>query len=95
MDNSSYSTSTCEYSLREPNDGLSDNDFEKIQAAALEWGRNEKIELKLEKTEKGFVVTFRLPADEEEAYCMSLYLHLASDTFLHLEARNLWMAHHD
>jgi hypothetical protein len=95
MENLVYHLSKCEYYLREPNDGLSDADFERIRAAALEWGRNEEIVCELEKTEDGFTVTFQLPVDDEEAYCMSFYLHLATDTFLHLENRGLWMAHHD
>jgi hypothetical protein len=95
MDDSNDQLSKCEYYLRKPNDGLSEADFEAIKVAAMEWSRSEEVNCEIEKSEDGFVVTFHVPPEDEEAYCMSFYLHIATDTLLHLENRGLWMTHHD
>jgi len=93
MDDPIHHLSKCEYVLRAARDGFTDADLEKICASVKEWGRNEEIICDTQKTENGFEVTFHLPEDDHEAYCTSLYFHLASDTFLDLEKRGLWMAH--
>jgi len=78
--------SEFQYDLRDPDDRFSDEEFERVREAVLEWSREEQVPVDVRKNERGFAVSIGHYVKNGDAFGMRLFLHLSAGIFRKLEA---------
>ena len=73
------------YDLRERSDKLTDEEFEKVRKAVLEWGAKSDVPVGVTRSKNGFAVKITHPLENGDGFGMSLFLHLSAGIFRELE----------
>jgi hypothetical protein len=74
------------YDLRDPDDRFSNEDFERVREAVLEWSAETNVPVEVRKSRTGFEVAITHYLENGDAFGMSLFLHLSAGIFRQLES---------
>ncbi len=76
---------TFSYDVIERGDKVTDDELDRIREAIAKWARSNRVEVKVNKTRKGFEIVLYHAVPDGDTYGMSLFLHLSKGIFRELE----------